>query len=78
MNSSESPIVLVRKPDLRENLLQQMREEWSRSPQLRLTPRQIQDRWHLEPSTCSDLLTVLVDLRVIERGPDGTYCSSAA
>jgi hypothetical protein len=77
MNSSEPAISLVPKPDLRESLLQQMREEWSRSPQLRLTPGEIQDRWQLEPSTCSQLLNVLVDLRVIARGEDGTYSAAA-
>ena len=75
MNSSELTIVLVPKPDRRETLLAEMREEWSRIPQLRLTAREIQDRWDLEPSTCFDLLDVLVDLRVIARADDGTYAS---
>jgi hypothetical protein len=77
MNSSESRIVLVPKPDLREHLLEQMREEWGRSPHLRLTPGEVQDRWQLEPSTCRDLLSVLVDLRVITRDEDGRYSTAA-
>lgn len=73
MNTSEAMIALVPKPDRRETLLQQMREEWSRTPQLRLSPAEIETRWMLESSTCSDLLNVLVDLKVLARSDDGTY-----
>jgi hypothetical protein len=73
MNPSESTILLVPKPDLRESVLQQMRDAWSRTPQLRLTPVEIQQRWHLEPSTCFELLNVLIDLQVITRSEDGSY-----
>jgi DNA-binding IclR family transcriptional regulator len=73
MHTSESTITLVPKPDRREQLLQQIQEEWSRSPQLRLSPLDIQNRWGLEPSTCFDLLTVLMDQRVIARSDDGMY-----
>jgi hypothetical protein len=77
MTIPESQIVLVPKPDLREDLLQQMSEEWSRSPQLRLTTVEVQIRWQLEPSTCLELLGVLLDLRVISRSEDGTYSAAA-
>jgi hypothetical protein len=73
MNSSESMIVLVPKPDRRESLLQEMSAEWSRTPQLRLSPIEVQHRWQLESSTCSELLNVLVDLKVLTRSEDGTY-----
>lgn len=77
MHTSESMIVLVPKPDRRESLLQQMSDEWSKSPQLRLSPTEVQHRWQLESSTCSELLNVLVDLKVITRSEDGTYHAAA-
>lgn len=73
MNSTESMVVLVPKPDRRESLLEQMSEEWSKSPNLRLSSSEVARRWQLESSTCSDLLNLLVDLKVIIRSDDGTY-----
>ena len=73
MNSTESMVVLVPKLDRRESLLQQMSEEWSRSPNLRLSSSEAAHRWQLESSTCSDLLNDLVDLKVLTRSDDGTY-----
>jgi hypothetical protein len=73
MNSLESTISLVPKPDRREDLLTLMTREWSDSPELRLTLADIGQRWQLDSSTCSDLVDVLLDLRVIVRAADGTF-----
>jgi hypothetical protein len=78
MDISESmgSILLVPKPDHRGELLRQMSEAWSTSPALRLTRGEIQSRWQLEASTCSLLLSLLVDQKVIARNDDGSYVAA--
>lgn len=78
MNTSESiaSIVLVPKPDHRGALLREMSEAWTSSPELRLSPIEMQDRWHLDASTCSELVSLLVDLKVIARDADGSYVAA--
>jgi hypothetical protein len=73
MDPSELNVLLVPKLDRREDLLQQIAEEWSRTPQLRLTRRDVERRWQLESSTCSQLLDALVDRRILAQGEDGTF-----
>ena len=77
MQTIESRIFLVPKPDQREALLKRMSEEWPRSPGLHLSLSDVQSRSELESTTCSDLLSVLVDLDVIRRADDGTYFTAA-
>jgi hypothetical protein len=78
MDISESmeSILLVPKPDHRGELLRQMSDAWLNSPSLRLTRPEIQSRWHLDASTCSQLVNLLVDLKVITRDEDGNYISA--
>jgi hypothetical protein len=73
MDPPELNVLLVPKLDRREHLLQQIAEEWSRTPQLRLTRLDVERRWQLESSTCSQLLDALVDRRILAQGEDGTF-----
>jgi hypothetical protein len=76
MSTSEPTIVLVPKPDRRGSLLQEMSDEWTRTPEMRLSLADAQHRWHLESSTASELLNVLVDLKVLTRADDGTFVAA--
>jgi len=61
----------VARPD--EDLLVRMKNEFLEMPGLKLTCRQAQRLFGLDPETCSRLLGRLVELRFLLKRPDGTY-----
>jgi hypothetical protein len=77
MDTTESTITLVPKADRRVVLLEEMQEAWSRAPDLRLSRIDVERRWQLDTSTCSELLELLVDRRILARTEDGCFVAAA-
>ena len=53
--------------------LEIIRGEYSESPGLHLTRKQVQRLWGLDPLTCDALLKKLLDVRFLRRTPNGAY-----
>lgn len=64
---------LVRPDSSDEHLLRRIRGEYLEMPGLRLTRPQAQRLWGLDDGTSARVLQVLVDLKFLVRGADGTY-----
>jgi hypothetical protein len=56
-----------------EEVVRRVRAEFLESPGLRLTPRQAQRFWSLDPDTCMALFDALVSSRFLERTASGQY-----
>ena len=64
---------LVRPDFSDEHLLRRIRGEYFEMPGLRLTRQQAQRLWGLDDETSARVLRVLVDLKFLVLGADGTY-----
>lgn len=56
-----------------EDLLVRIKNEFLEMPGLKLTCRQAQRLFGLDPETCTRLLGRLVEIRFLLKRPDGTY-----
>ncbi len=54
-------------------LLDRIQGEFLELPGLRLTESQARRLWDLDWTTCDALLEALVDVRFLQRAPDGTF-----
>jgi hypothetical protein len=66
-------VQLVRKHDRREEILERILDEWTRTPGLRVDVAAAQARWDLAADTCLQLLELLCRERVVLRHEDGTF-----
>jgi hypothetical protein len=54
-------------------LLERIQGEYLELPGLRLTEAQAGRLWDLDRTTCGAVFEALVDVRFLQRAPDGTY-----
>ncbi len=57
----------------RDHLLERIQGEFAEMPGMRLTFRQAQRLWDLDPLTCRRLLDALVGMGFLMRSPEGAY-----
>lgn len=67
--STQPPI-----PDPRAVITERIRGEFREMPGLALTLAQAGRLWSLDVSTCSEVLSGLVDAGYLSRRPDGAFC----
>lgn len=56
-----------------DELLRRICAEYTEMPGLRVTQRQAQRLWGLDPATCRDALECLVDVKFLTLTPSGQY-----
>lgn len=54
-------------------MVRRVRGEFLEMPGLRLTPKQAQRLWRLDPKACDAVLGALVDARFLARTRDGAF-----
>ncbi len=62
----------------RDHLLERIQGEFAEMPGMRLTFRQAQRLWGLDPPTCRSLLDALVGMGFLIRSPEGAYARASA
>ena len=58
-------------------IAERVRGEFREMPGLSLTLAQAQRLWSLDPATCIDVLTELVETGFLSRRPDGAFCRAS-
>jgi len=61
-------------PDPKAAIAERIRSEFREMPGLALTLAQAGRLWSLDASTCSEVLSCLVDAGFLARRPDGAFC----
>jgi hypothetical protein len=61
-------------PDPKSMITERVRGEFREMPGLSLTLAQAGRLWSLDVSTCSEVLSILVDAGFLARRPDGAFC----
>ena len=57
-------------------LLDRIQGEYLELPRLRLSETQVRQLWDLDRTTCGALLEALVDVRFLQKAPDGCFVKS--
>ena len=71
------PVSEIRRADSKAMITERVRGEFREMPGLALTLAQAQRLWGLDTSTCSDVLSQLVDAGYLRLRADGAFCRAS-